>query len=153
MNPTLVDNSESIYRSIRHDAGEYTEVNGKVVFSASAFNDKEHKPSVDRSAIRLDPKDARRSISDGIAKIEVADVRARCDIKIVDDKGRETGEYAVDVIHRPLSSPPEPKKNCAHCQIECSPSIASGSRFRKLKEALAALAGQHGFLVKPGASA
>lgn len=150
---TQVENSESVYRSIRHDAGEYTVVKGKVVFSHSAFNDKEHKPSVDRSTLRQDPKDARQSVSDGIAKLEVADVRTRCKLDIVDGKGRSTGQYAVDVVHRPLESPPEPKENCAHCQIECSPSIANGSRFRRLKEALAALATQHGFLVKPGATA
>ena len=39
--------------------------------------------------------------------------------------------------------------NLAHCQIECNPLIESGSRFKKLKAALANLANKHGFVVPP----
>lgn len=150
MSATLVADLESVYRSIRYDAGEYAYIDGQLVFSQSAFNDRELKPSVDRSSLRPDPIDAKQSPSDGITQLKVADVRTRCKINIVDEKGKPTDEYAVDVIHRPLKSPPEKTENLAHCQIECNPIITSPSRFRRLKEALAALATQHGFLIEPG---
>jgi hypothetical protein len=67
------------------------------------------------------------------------------------DNGKPTGSnHQIDVIHRPIE-PGDPQglpENPAHSQIETTPAL-SGSRFNRLKEALARLAEKRGWLVKP----
>lgn len=150
MRPTVVDDAEDLYRAIRADSDEYSYQNGKLFFSSSAFDDRHMTPSVDRSALRADPADSRKSESDGIAKISTADVRNSCKVPIIKN-GIPSGDHAVDAIHRPIKDDPNERDNLAHCQIECNPMIESGSRFKKLKAALAALANKHGFVILPNA--
>jgi hypothetical protein len=149
MEATHVEDSESLYRAIRARSNEYKEIDGIIVFSSTAFDDRLFKPSVDRSQIRTDPVGAKKSISDGVTKVTAAEVRGTCRIPIIKD-GKETGQFHIaDAYHRPIKDrPPEPD-NPAHCQIECAPSVANKSRFRRLKEALARLATTHGFVVPP----
>jgi hypothetical protein len=148
MDPTIVDDAEDLYRSIRADSDEYSYQDGRLFFSSSAFDDRDMTPSVDRSSIRTSPADARRSPSDGVAKVLTADVRNFCKVPIFEN-GKPIGDHAVDAIHRPIENDPVEPDNLAHCQIECNPLIANGSRFKKLKAALASLANRHGFVVKP----
>jgi hypothetical protein len=152
MVPTIVDNAEDLYRSIRADSDDYSYQNGKLVFSSSAFDDRDMRPSVDRTSMRADPADSRIAPTDGIAKVLTADVRNSCKIPIIKN-GTPVGEHAVDAIHRPIENDPIETDNLAHCQIECNPVIASGSRFKKLKAALANLANKHGFIVPPSKTA
>jgi hypothetical protein len=146
MTPSIVDDAEDLYRSIR--AGDYSYQGGRLFFSSTAFDDREMKPSVDRSSMRTNPADARIGPTDGIAKVLTADVRNSCKVPIVKN-GVVVGEYAVDAIHRPIENDPIEGDNPAHCQIECNPLIESDSRFKKLKAALANLANKHGFVVSP----
>lgn len=149
MQPTKVEDSENAYRSIRVNRREYARVGGVVRFSASAFDDRAKKPSVDRSSMRNKPEDARKSPTDGVTQIGVKEIRSSCKIPIVDEKGKQTGAHAVDVVHRPICKSDTEPENHAHCQVECAPQIESGARFKKLKEALAVLANRHGFVVQP----
>jgi hypothetical protein len=138
MQPLHVYDSDQLYRSVRD--GEYTTHNGRVAFSASAFGDRDHKPSVDTSSLRSDPREARKSPEQGVAKLVAGEVRKTRKIPIFDGKGKQTGEHSVDVFHRPIENDPngEPD-NLAHCQIECHPTIENDGRFKRLKEALAAM--------------
>jgi hypothetical protein len=147
MTPTHVYDSEELYRSVRSD--EYKTINGRVIFSASAFNDRDRKPSVDRSGMRKDPKDARKSPTDGITKLIAREIRGTCKISIFDKKGKVTGQHAVDVLHRPIVDSPGEADNLAHCQIECHPTIENDGSFKRLKEALAVMATRIGFVVEP----
>ena len=150
MTPIHVYDSDELYRSVR--VGEYTTRNGKVAFSASAFSDRECKPSVDTSSIRQDPRESRRSTADGVAKLVAGEIRCSCQIPIYDKKGRPTGQHSVDVLHRPIENDPNEPDNLAHCQIECHPTIDNENRFKRLKEALAAMANQYGWVVEPGSA-
>jgi len=148
MDPTVVDDAEDLYRSIRANSDEYSYQDGKLVFSSSAFDDRFMKPSVDRSSLRPNSEDVRINAADGVTKVVTADVRRSCKIPIIKN-GAPVGEYAVDAIHRPIENDQNDPDNLAHCQIECNPIIESGSRFKKLKAALANLANKHGFVVTP----
>lgn len=147
----LVPDTDDLYRSVRE--GEYRTIAGKVTFSASAFSDRSRKPSVDMSSIRKNPGEARKSVEQGVAKLIAGEVREACKIPIYDNKGNKTGEHSVDAIHRPIKDDlgGEPD-NPAHCQIECHPTIDNDGRFKRLKEALAAMATKYGWVRRPGAN-
>lgn len=144
-----IDDSHDLYRSVRE--GEYTTLNGKVAFSASAFNDRDRKPSVDTAALRGDPRETRRGSEQGVAKLVAGDVRKTSAIPIKNAKGEVIGGHSIDIIHRPIKDDPsgEPD-NPAHCQVECHPTMDSDTRFKRLKEALAAIANRYGWVVAPG---
>lgn len=150
MTPTVVDDLEELYRSIRAKSDEYKIVAGTLYFSVTAFRDIGRKPSVDRSALRTNPSEAKKSQTDGVAKMIAQEVRGICGIPVDPNKnGKGTKNYAVDVIHRPVQNQQEEPDNLAHCQIECDPSVESASRFRKVQEALALIATRHGFVIAP----
>lgn len=149
MEATPVEDIEDLYRAIRSDGTEFTVTGGQVRFSASAFNDRARKPSVDRSAVRTDPRDSRKSATDGVAVVRAAQVRSIRTIRVDPAKKVDERTYQVDAIHRPLPDDNDPTENPAHCQIECCPSIATDNHFKKLKEALALLANSRGFIVAP----
>ena len=93
MNPLQVYNYEALYRSVRPD--EYKTIGGRVIISASAFNDRERKPSVDRAWLDRDLKEIRKSPTDGITKLIAGEVRSSSNVAIFDKKGRKTGQYAT----------------------------------------------------------
>jgi hypothetical protein len=151
MEPTYVKDDEDLYRAIRAGSAEYVIADGTLRFSASAFNDRECKPSVDRSAFRTQPCDARRSGDDGVTKVIARQVRSIRGIRTQPNREHDVTTYDVDAVHRPLAADSSGENaNDAHCQIECRPGI-SATHGRKLKDALARLATGHGFVVKPGA--
>lgn len=150
MEATPVGDTEDLYRAIRADSGEYAlSKEGQIKFSASAFNDRYRKPSVDRSSMRTEPRDTRIAATDGVAVVKTAEVRSIRTIRVDPTKKTDERTYQVDAVHRPLPNGNDPTQNPAHCQIECCPSIASDNHFRKLKEALALLASTRGFAVVP----
>ncbi|MCK1629674.1 hypothetical protein [Bradyrhizobium sp. 162] len=144
-----IEDSHDLYRSVKE--GEYTTRNGQLTFSASAFNDRDRKPSVDTSALRNDPREARRSPEQGVTKVTAAEVRRTSGIPIRNAAGEQIAAHEVDVIHRPIKDDPggEPD-NEAHCQVECNPAMDHDKRFKRLKEALAAIASRYGWVVYPG---
>lgn len=111
--------------------------NGRLHVSASAFNDRNKQPSVDRSLLKANPRLSKKDFACKVLEISCARIR-RIDIEVTDKALREDniGRYAVDVFPRPLTERPV---NLAHAQIEASP-VMTNSRFEKLKESLARIA-------------
>lgn len=151
MQPTHVDDGEALYRAVRVSKDEYViAANGQVIITARAFTDPDRKPSVDRSSIRTDPSETKFSPSDGVTKLMVHEVRAIGHIRTEPDKKDSTKVYTVDAVHRPrLASETEPRENLAHCQVECMPHIKPTHFDKRLREALANIATQHGLVVLP----
>ncbi|TFV69415.1 hypothetical protein E4K64_33325 [Bradyrhizobium frederickii] len=144
-----IDDSHDLYRSVRE--GEYTTRNGQITFSASAFNDRDRKPSVDTSALRTDPRATRKSPEQGVAKLTAVEVRKTSGIPIRNAAGEQIAAHEVDVVHRPIKDDPEGEPdNDAHCQVECHPVMDHDKRFKRLKEALAGIANKYGWVVQPG---
>src|SRR6202030_4326465 len=112
---------EELYRSVR--PGEYKTIGGRVIISASAFNDRDRKPSVDRAWPNRDFKEIRKSPVDGITKVIAREVRNTSTVGAFDGKGRKVRRHTVDVMHRPIVNCPGEPDNPAHCQIECDPVI------------------------------
>lgn len=151
MTATHVDDSEVLYRAVRADADEYRmEADGRPRFTANAFKDPFCKPSVDRNSLRPEPRDTRFRSSDGVTSLVSKDVRAIGSVFVMSPDGKEVRlVYRVDVLHRPVvKSDTEPRDNPAHCQIECDPAIKN-THFKRLKEALALLATERGWVVEP----
>jgi hypothetical protein len=103
--------------------------------------------------VRKDPKDARKSSTDGVTKLIAREIRGSCRIAIFDKKGKPTGHHAVDVLHLPIVDFAGEADNLAHCQIECHPTIENDGSFKRLKEALAVMATRVGFIVEPDPTA
>lgn len=144
----VIDNTEALFRVVRNSPGvEYrTLADGTVVVCSSAFNDKARQPSVDREKLRNDPRDCAFNPDDGIIKLIAQEVREIDSVKIGPD-GELT--YDIDVIHRPLEQTETLPANPAHAQVEYTPGEMSGSKFKKLKEALAYIANRHAWVIKP----
>jgi len=145
----IVHNNEKLYRSVRADTDCVRFVGSLPQVSASAFNDRFQKPSVDRANLRTSPKESRKSISDGVILLCTTKIRQIDTIQV--SPNIDGGPcHAFDVIHRP-EEPNEdlPRGNCAHAQIEPSPQYETKSRFKKLKEALAQIANVEGWAIQP----
>lgn len=107
-----------------------------VKLSSTAFNDRYKKPSVDRAHMRS-AEQTKFSPTDGVVKLLTVNVR-----KVAIEQPDDNGNYDVDVWSRPVGG------NDAHAQIEPKPEMTT-SRFDKLKEALARLAAEHGWVIPP----
>jgi hypothetical protein len=142
-----VDDAELLYRAVRANSDEYRTEGGALRITVTAFNDREYKPSVDRSAICSNAEAARRSSTDGVTSLVTQEVRAISTVAVDAPTGRI--DYKVDVMHRPVvKSESEPRDNPAHCQVECAPDITR-THYRRLKEALAILATRRGWTISP----
>ena len=103
---------------------------------STAFNDRNKKPSVNRACISPDPRDTRRSSSDGVVALVTQEVRT--DVRVFVDPNAPANkrtEYKVDVFARPILSgnPDGEQENLAHAQIETEPEYVSKENFNKLK--------------------
>jgi hypothetical protein len=137
MEATPVHDIEDLYRAIRADRGEFTvTADGQLKFSASAFNDRDRTPSVDRSSIRTEPRDTRINATDGVTVVRAAQVRSIRTIRIDPGKKMMTASTKSTPSTDP-SDDDDPGRKPRPRQIECRPSIATDNHYRKLKEALA----------------
>lgn len=150
-----VQSTEILWRSIRPDQVAFP--NGILKISATAFNDKNMKPSMDRKNLRSLPEETRLNDGDGVAQIITADVRA---ISILvspedEDPQKRNQKHNVNVIARPilLDNLGGEKENLAHAQVKVEPDYINASRFNKLKEALARLALKQPWAIQPKATA
>ena len=144
-----VGDHEVLYRSVAH--GLVSVGPRGLQVSTAAFNDPGFKPSVDRADLRADPNECKREPTHGVLGLVAVHVRS---IRGIANTNAEAGidvpaNYFVDVIPRPilLDNPKRLPHNPAHAQVETTPAMVSGSRFKKLKEALARMAERHGFVV------
>ena len=131
-----VADGELLYRSVR--LSDVRQVDSVPRLSASAFNDRDRKASVDVASLRASPGESKKNPLDGVAVLLTSEVRA-VDLTVQ----KPPASYVVDVWLRP-----EPD-NRAHAQIEPTPDL-TGSRFDKLKEALVILASRRQWEVIPG---
>lgn len=145
-----VDNDDELYRRVPSNQGKYSIVEGKLRFSTTAFNDPGRKPSVDRAKLRNSPDETKWDAADGVVSLVASEIRA---IKVENTGATQDdpSHYSVDVIPRPITvdNPEGLPENMAHAQIESAPVMTSNNRFRKLKEALALLADNRGWLIEP----
>lgn len=144
-----LDGGELLHRSINPEDVIYTE--GAWSLSTTAFNDRNKKPSVDRVAIRPDAHQTKRGPDCGVVALLTHEVRVEALVPLPPDTpASDTSNYVVDVFARPIEkdNPPGEPENRSHAQIESAPE-PTGSRFRKLKEALCRLAERRGFVVAP----
>jgi hypothetical protein len=144
-----VDDAESLYRRAPKDSIAYEE--GAERISSTAFNDRYNKPSVDRAKLRNSPEETKDQPTDGIIELSAAEVRGISEVEITDPKTNPPAYYVVDVLPRPVEQDVEKsiKANLAHAQIEATPHAQANSRFRKIKEALAVIANERGWLIRP----
>jgi hypothetical protein len=150
MTPTPVGDHEWLYRAIPSNGTGYRMTEEGLRISASAFADRQRRPSVDRSALRADPADARLGANDGVTRLLTHDVRRIGHIRVAPNDPASARVYTVDVVHRPTSiANGDPRDNPAHCQIECRPPFANDTHYRKLIEALAKLATHQGWVIPP----
>ncbi|MAK47790.1 MULTISPECIES: hypothetical protein [unclassified Marinobacter] len=145
----VVDNKEGLFRAVRNRPGQdYKEQpDGTLKVASSAFNDSSLQPSVNREILRPAPIETKFSEDDGVVRLIAEDIRA-IDTISMDADGNEI--YVIDVIHRPISDTEEQPGNDAHAQVEHTPGTMTKNKFRKLKEALAFLANQKDWVIKPG---
>jgi len=144
----MVANDEELYRRVPRRVGASDcfkiEPSGRVVFTVAAFLDRHKRPSVDRARLRGgNPNATRLSSDDGVTGFTTEAVRAIGKIQKRDPAGNVVSEHAVDVVCAPVPG------NEAHAEIVLLPDVG-GMAFERLKEALARLATERGWIVVPG---
>ncbi|MGH2516960.1 MAG: hypothetical protein ACRDHP_15010 [Ktedonobacterales bacterium] len=152
---TPVNDDEDLYRCVWYDEGEnrvglyVTEPDGTVKFSSQVFNDRRQRPSVDRATLcGHEPKHAQKKPSAGVTAVLAGKIRV---LGPFDQSapGKVIEKVIVDVEHKPIKDDPNEPDNLAHAEIFTQP-VCSGNVFRKVREALALLANDRGWLIKPG---
>jgi len=143
-----VGDDEQVFRRVKRQVANqicYKVENGKLIFSASAFNDPQNSPSFDRAELKhhRDPHLSRECVEEGIVSLRTEQIRKLGPIPKMNDKGKPIGSYGVDVVPDPLLG------NCAHALVVTSPGNPSTGAFKKLKDGLARLASQVGWAVEP----
>ena len=149
MTPTFVEDEELLYRSVRANSDEYKVQDGKFLISSSAFADRNLRPSVDRSSMRERPEDARLNPTDGVTALITREVRAIRSVRVKPDDTKATAVYEIDAKHDPKLETDTQPANLAHCMILCTPDVTKNHFNRRVKEALAFIANNHGFIVRP----
>jgi len=154
-NQSILEDEEIVYRRIRV---EWARVNddGRWVLTSQAFNDQGWKPSVDRKILRAAPADSQMEPTDGIAQLLTAEVRATTGLIHNPEKPlADQVTYKLDVIARPIppNNPEGLAENLSHAQIESDPTVASRSRFDRVKEALSRLAMNRDWVIPPSTPA
>jgi len=150
MSHAPVEDDEILHRSVPAAAVHW--VSGGWRLSSEAFNDRRMRPSVDRHHLRPDAVDSKRSENDGVAQLVAGEIRA-CD-KVIHNADAAPGQqitYQLDVCPDPIAddNPEGLAPNPAHAVIASHPAVASGSRFKKVKEALCRLAERRDWVIRP----
>lgn len=153
---THVDDAEQLIRRVPAVGGCFKSI-APIELSSTAFNDRSHKPSVDRLRMKASSDDCKLQPTDGLVMLIAGEVRAidggivmgANNKPLVDASGNPTGEtYRIDVLHRPIEASATTKENAAHTQIETTPAPGR-SPFERIKERLARLADTRGWIVEP----
>lgn len=143
-----VEDDEVLYRSVPDRC--FTIADGALRLTSTAFNDPAQKPSVDRAKLcDANPAYTRKRPTDGVVSLTACSVRQIADVVQNDKHGNPKLAYAIDVIPDPVKDHPLLSDNLAHAIIMANPDFESGSVFRKLKESLARIASQGGWVVEP----
>jgi mannose-1-phosphate guanylyltransferase len=146
---TLVLDDEHLFRSVEDHVNLHAcDTNGKLrQLSHSAFNDRYHRPSVDRALMRTGGAQASRlKEDDGVVTVCTRDVRSIRHVVTSDSKGKPIQGHQVDVVHEPLAN------NAAHSVVSTAPKVESKGAWMKLKEALCQLAKARGWSYPPASA-
>lgn len=144
-----VGDAEVLYRRVPTGQNYYRLVGGVLRVSSQAFADRHRAPSVDRAVLcGHDPHWAQESADDGVVSVVASDVRA-IDLPQRDLKGNVEFRYGIDVHPDPIAASAERRANPAHAEIRPSPEYRTDSVFKRLLEALARLAGDRPWDVRP----
>lgn len=142
-------NEEHLYRRVPNDSTMFKMVEGRLRLSSGAFNDPastngEKRPSVDRAALRNhDPNAAKTHPTQGVVGLVAVEVRAIRAVTKTDSSGNTVYTHDVDVVADPLPT------NASHALVTVTPGFESRRPFDRLKDSLARLAEQQGWLVAP----
>lgn len=143
-----VEDDEVLYRSVPN--GCFTITDGALRLTSTAFNDPTQKPSVDRAKLcGANPAYTKKKPTDGVVSLTALSVRQIADVVQNDKHGKPILAHAVDAIPDPVKNHPALPDNLAHALIVTNPDFESGSVFKKLKESLARIASQRGWLIEP----
>lgn len=139
---------EDLYRRVPNIPTMFKMVEGRLRLSSGAFNDSgddgQKRPSVDRARLRnFDPVLAKTAPTQGVVGLVASEVRSIRSVTKTDQSGAVVYTHDVDVIPDPLPA------NDAHALVTVAPQFASHRPFERLKESLARLAEQRGWLVPP----
>lgn len=149
MEDDSVLNGEHLYRRVPNNPTMFAMVEGKLRLSSGAFNDPgsangEKRPSVDRAKLRNDdPHSAKTNPTQGVVGLVTSEVRAIRAVIKTDSNGNTVYTHDVDVVPDPLPD------NGSHALVTVTPSFESKRPFERLKDSLARLAEQRGWLVVP----
>lgn len=145
MDTIRIEDKEILYRRVPNIPDFYSMVDGRLQLTSVAFNDPEMKPSVDRAKLcNSNPAHTKKEPTDGIVSLTALSIR-QVDIVQKDKSGAPKYIYRIDVT-------PDPdlvKDNPAHARISANPDFESKNVFKKLKESLAWIASQGGWLIEP----
>jgi len=146
----FVADDEVLYRRVPNTTSHFAYPEGRLHISSSAFNDPARKPSVDRARLRGNkPNLTKVRPTDGVVSLIARDVRAIANVVQQDQLGEVRQRHSVDVAPAPLEPCGQAPGNPAHALIVTDPALASNSAFDRLKESLARLATDRGWLVEP----
>ncbi|MBP0631978.1 hypothetical protein [Cupriavidus sp. AcVe19-1a] len=140
----VIDDTEIVYRRVPNDPMFFRIEEGRLRLTSAAFNDKAKRPSVDRSSLlNKDPQRAKTATTQGVVGLVVGEVRRVDKVTRTDVNGNVVETHQLDVIPDPLPDNP------AHALVTHSPEFKSNRPFDRLKESLARLAEERGWLVEP----
>lgn len=125
-----LEDSEKVFRYLR--ASDYQRSEAGFVVHSTAFNDRNETPSIDIAS--KCPGGVPQNLLEDISAVVFLFVRQVRGLRIGSSANSE--HYSLDVIPRPEPS------NSAHGQIESAPPYTHKSHFKKVKEALAIIAGK-----------
>ena len=144
-----VENDEILYRRVPPSVVRQV-IAGKLELLSTAYDDPSNQPSVDWAGpCGSNPSHTQKSPHDGVVMLVALEVR-RVELARYEPNAKPEN-YRADVMPDPVLPGNDRglPSNLAHALIVADPTINSGSRFKKLKEALARLASNGGWLIEP----
>ncbi len=144
-----VADDETLYRRVSMGRNNYRLVGGVLRVSSQAFADRKRMPSVDRAVLcNRDPHWTQESPDDGVVSVVTAGIR-EIDLPQRDTKGNVEFRYGIVVHPDPIPASAEQRANPAHAEIRPDPTYRNDSVFKKLVEALAHLANDRPWEIRP----
>ena len=122
---------------------------GTLKVSSQAFQDPNHRPSVDRAKLcEYNPRRTLGPYPGGVVSIITGDVRSIIDLVQYGRDQHPLGLIKVDVEPKPIFDDPTEPDNPAHAEIYTDPSC-SRNAFQRLCERLALLANSRPWEIEP----
>lgn len=142
---SFVGDDEIVFRRVPAQGCIRNSLTGEPEVHSSAFMDRKNHPSVDRARLCNDDPTWTQAGNDdfGVAELLTADIRTIDSVQELDAKRTPIQDYRIDVVAEPLPD------NIAHAEIRADPEIIKRKPFDRLRAALAVLANQRQWRIKP----